>query len=221
MEIKTQSQEKSISTHASKEGQKVPSRSFKEVMSHTKLPRVSRKKETVFDLASKEKKKENPTKETPQAVEGAVELAPSIVTEGMEVAEINPVEISSIVEEMAEYIKIESDNGISKTTVKVSMQGTVFEGSEIVIDHYDTAPHSFNLQLMGNPEAMQLFEAHLGTLQLSLNAHEALKGFQVHIMQPVLTQKSELYSRGRSRESKKKDAMLKGAGNTVSSVQKK
>ncbi|MCB1109395.1 MAG: hypothetical protein KDK64_00285, partial [Chlamydiia bacterium] len=67
------------------------------------------------------------------------------------------------------------------------------------------------------PEALELFLNHLGTLQLSLNTHEALKGFQIHLMTPILkSERSELYARGKTREERKKDANIKGVGAKVS-----
>jgi len=138
-------------------------------------------------------------------------MAPQLAVEGMEVSEVSEVslETAALIDEMANYVKIESENGISKTTVTIGMEGSVFEGSEVVIDHYDTAPHSFNLQLMGTPEAQELFTTHLNALQVSLNAHQALKNFQVNLLQPILSEKSDLYARGLSKSEKKKIAKFK------------
>lgn len=228
MDIKTHTQVSTrVAAESKKEERKLPTRSFKEVMSQKEPPRFPQRSKTIFDLAAKEKKKPEEKKSSPnessQHGERAQELAPQMSGEGMEVSEITELslEMTSLVEEMADYIKIESENGVSKTTVKVGMPGTALEGSTIELDHYDTAPHSFNLQLSGTPEAQELFQAHIGTLQISLNAHEALKGFQIHVLQPVLNEKSELFTRGRTKEEKKKAAKLKGVGTSLSSISKK
>jgi len=228
MDIKTHPQVSArAAAESKKEERRLPTRSFKEVMSQKEPPRFPQRSKSVFDLAAKEKKKPEEKKSSPhessQHGEKVQELAPQVVAEGMEVAEVTELslEVASLVEEMADYIKIESENGVSKTTVKVGMAGTALEGSTIELDHYDTAPHSFNLQLSGTPEAQELFQAHIGTLQMSLNAHEALKGFQVHILQPILSEKSELFNRGRTKEEKKKAAKLKGVGSSPSSITKK
>ncbi len=228
MDIKTHPQVSARAVAESKKDERrLPTRSFKEVMSQKEPPRFPQRSKSVFDLAAKEKKKPEEKKSSPngssQHGEKVQELAPQVVAEGMEVSEVIEIslEVASLVEEMADYIKIESENGVSKTTVKVGMTGTALEGSTIELDHYDTAPHSFNLQLSGTPEAQELFQAHIGTLQLSLNAHEALKGFQVHILQPILSEKSELFNRGRTKEEKKKAAKLKEVGTGLSSISKK
>jgi len=228
MDIKTHPQVSArAAAESKKEERKLPTRSFKEVMSQKEPPRFPKRSRSVFDLAAKEKKKpeekKSPPKETSQHGEQIQELAPQVVGEGMEVSEVTELslEMASLVEEMADYVKIESENGVSKTTVKVGMAGTALEGSMIELDHYDTAPHSFNLQLSGTPEAQELFLTHMGALQASLSAHEALKGFQIHILQPVLSEKSELFNRGRTKEEKKKAAKLKGVGTGLSSISKK
>ncbi|MCB1109379.1 MAG: hypothetical protein KDK64_00200, partial [Chlamydiia bacterium] len=199
MDIKASTPPNARTSDSRKEERKLPTRSFKEVMAQKETPRFPKRGKSIFDLAAKENKKAE-EKENPQAAPETQEIAPVVVMEGMEISEVIPVEISSLVEAMADYIKIESENGISKTTVEVRMKGTFFEGSQIEINHYDTAPQSFNLQLIGNPEALELFLNHLGTLQLSLNTHEALKGFQIHLMTPILkSERSELYARGKTR----------------------
>ena len=91
---------------------------------------------------------------------------------------------------------------------------SVLDGSQIVIDHYDTAPQSFNLQLSGSPEAADLLSTNLASLQASLQTHQTLQGFQVHILPPALSEKSDLYSRGRERKgklgSKDKPSLVEG-----------
>ncbi len=222
MDIKTHPQ---ISARAAaesrKEERKLPARSFKEVMAQKALPRFSKKSKNIFDLAAKEKK--SSPRETSQHGECVQKIEPQVVAEGMEVSEVTELslEVDSLVEEIADYVQIESKNGISKTTVKVGMAGTVLEGSTIELDHYDTAPHSFNLLLSGTPEAQELFLAHMGTLQVSLSAHEALKGFQIHILQPVLSENPELFAHGRTKKEKKKAAKLKGIGGSLSAISKK
>ncbi len=228
MDIKTHPQVSArADAESKKEERRLPTRSFKEVMSQKEPPRFPQRPKSIFDLAAREKKKPEEKKSSPnepsQHGERVQELTPQVVGEGAEVSEVTELslEVASLVEEMADYIKIESENGVSSTTVKVGMTGTALEGSMIKLDHYDTAPHSFNLQLSGTPEAQELFQAHIGTLQVSLNAHEALKGFQIHVLQPILSEKSDLFNRGRTKEEKKKAAKFKGIGAGPSSIEKK
>lgn len=220
MDIKTTSESSPRgATQSKKEEEKIPSRSFKEVMTSNKPTRFPARRRNVFDLASKEKKKNHPEQKTPHG-EGTNQISSQSLLGEIEVTDTSELslEISSLIEEMANYVKIESENGISTITVKIGMEGSLFNGAEVVIDHYDTAPHSFNLQLMGTPEATELFNANLGALRASLGAHAALKSFQINLLEPILIGKSELYTRGRSKEEKKG---LKKGTQRLFSVRKK
>ncbi len=185
-----------------------PRRNFHEVMGARKVPRQPEKRRSVFDLASKKdenpegSKKKNKVDHPIQHGEGVQEgIAPLEVGESLSVNSVHELspEMATLVEKMANYIMVECQNGVSTTTVIVEMEGSALDGSEIVIDHYDTAPHSFNLQLSGSPEATDLFTTNLAFLQLSLQSHQVLQGFQVNVLPPILGEKSELYTRGREK----------------------
>ncbi|MBF5059374.1 hypothetical protein [Candidatus Neptunochlamydia vexilliferae] len=193
---------------AKKQEKSPPRRSFKDFLIRRERPRPVEQRRSVFDLASKNEKKkrtsDNAQGQAPDAkLEGAAESAAQIA----EVSEISE-EMAALIDKMANFVQLESKKGISTTTVSIGMEGSIFDGSEIVIDHYDTHPHSFNLQLVGNPEAMEAFSAHLSSLHASLLAHQPLQGFQIHLLPPVIGEKSKLYARGRSKEEKKKAAKI-------------
>src|SRR3990167_992227 len=58
-------------------------------------------------------------------------------------------DMNDLLEKMVDFIEIESQNGISTTTILIEMENSNshFHHSQIIIEHYDTAPHSFNIQL--------------------------------------------------------------------------
>ena len=188
----------------------LPKRSFRKVMENRKASRQPEKRRSVFDLASEEdeksknsEKKEvgHPTLHGEEIQEGTLLLE---VGESLTVSSIHELspEILTLVEKMANYIMVERQNGVSTTTAIIEMEGSALDGSEIVIDHYDTAPHSFNLQLSGSPEATDLFATNLASLELSLQVHPVLQGFRVNVLPPILGEKSELYARGREKNGK-------------------
>lgn len=185
-----------------------PKRNFHEAMVSRKLPRQNQKKPSVFDMASKKEKKEAPSQRkkeaghTPQHGEAQEILSTTVTAATLSKASISELtpEVANLMEKMANFILVESQNGITTTTVIVEMEGSVLDGAQIIMDHYDTAPHSFNLQLSGSPEGIDLFTAHLTTLQSSLETHQALQGFHVHILPPTLNEKSDLYLRGKEKK---------------------
>ena len=203
----------------------VPKRSFKELMVQKTAPQRFQNQKSVFDLASKQDKKSQEKKESLEG-NANVEAVKDLSSCSLETAKAADIEslstsLSSLIDEMANYVMIESENGVSKTTVEIGMEGSIFEGAKLELDHYDTAPHSFNLQLSGTLDATKQFLANLGSLQTALENREALRGFNVRILDPILNEKSDLYNRGRSRSEKKKSALFKGAGIALSSISKK
>lgn len=192
----------------SKERRAPTGKSFHELMATRKPSQRVQRKRSIFEMAGKkEEKASRQKKEVKDSTQhGAIQN--QIYSEGvveshgvMEVSELTP-EMHELMEKMTHFVKVESQNGVATTIVFVEMEGSVFDGSQIVIDHYDTAPQSFNLQLSGSPEAADLFVTNLAALRTSLQTHQVLKGFQVQLFPPVLTEKSDLHLRGKGKEKK-------------------
>lgn len=188
---------------------KAPSgNSFHQLMATRELPKRIQRKQSIFDMAGKKEEKAGKQKKEVRdstqhgAIQNSFSSEGVIESHGVgEVSELSS-EMVDLMEKMAHFVKVESANGVSTTTVFVEIEGSVFDGSQIIIDHYDTAPQSFNLELTGSPEAADLFAANLAALRTSLHSHEALKGFQIQLLPPSLTEKSDLHLRGKGKEKK-------------------
>ena len=183
-----------------KETKTPPKRSFKEFMLTKHLPSFSQRRNTVYDLAAKNQHKshsKHKKKESDNAPHGAqqgqaeaqqnqLETLSSIIrVKGLS------LEMNALIDKMADFIQTESQNGISTTTISIDMKEgmSLFHGSEVRIDHYDTAPHSFNIRLSGNPEAINAFQQHLASLQIALQ--QRLEHFHIALLNPVLIEKSQ------------------------------
>ena len=218
MEIKKTLPINAQNTERKKQEQTPLKRDFHEVMASRQLPKQVQRKQSVFDMASKKEKQNGSSlqkKEVDHASQhGEVQglLTPLVTGETLSVSSVLDLspEMTLLVEKMANFILVESQNGVTTTTVIVEMEGSVLDGAQIVLDHYDTAPHSFNLQLSGNPEGLNLFTANLAALQASLQNHQALQGFQIHILPPTLSEKSDLHLRGKEKKGRV-DGKEKGA----------
>jgi len=180
-----------------KENKKEPTRSFRDVMAARLTPPLPTRQRNVFDLASKDTKKPKPQekkKESDNAhpVQVQVQEKESVqpgqteVLSSLEEVGSLSLEMQALVDKMADFVQVESQNGISTTTISVGMEDgmSLFNGSEIQIDHYDTAPHSFNIQLSGTPEAIEIFAQQLGNLQAALQ--QRLSHFQIQLLPPYL-----------------------------------
>ncbi len=104
--------------------------------------------------------------------------------------------VFELFEKMIGLLMIQEYKGISITTIKLSMPGSVFNDCEIKIEHYDTAPHAFNLQLLGNPEAIELFNANYDGLVNSFKGGKY--SFQANIRRPILADTYRTLTKKRS-----------------------
>ena len=67
-------------------------------------------------------------------------------------------------------------SGVSETVIKLNAPTgsrlSIFNGSEISIKEYSSAPKIFNIQFNGNPEAVNLVQGNLGNLMAALSDKE-------------------------------------------------
>lgn len=92
--------------------------------------------------------------------------------------------VFDLFQRMVGIATVEQYKGISKTTITLNLPGSPFDGCKIQLDHYDTAPHSFNLQLLGTPHANQLFTENIDTLNQAFQ--QGRYAFEVNLMRPIL-----------------------------------
>ena len=94
-------------------------------------------------------------------------------------------EVYELFEKMCGVMIIQQHSGITTTTITINMPGSIYNDAKIVLDQYSTAPRSFNVQLIGTPEAVKAFRAHLPQLQQSFK--QANYGFDVNLLNPILS----------------------------------
>ena len=92
-------------------------------------------------------------------------------------------------ERLGGVMVVQAHAGITKTTVTLHMPDSIFDRAEVVLDRYSTAPHAFNLQLIGSPEAVQAFSHHID--ELSQAFKDAQYNFEVNILSPILQTKAK------------------------------
>lgn len=76
-----------------------------------------------------------------------------------------PQEIFEMFTTLVNIIEIEKAKGVSTTTVTLKLPGSVFHGAKVELNHYETDPHRFYVQMSGSPEAKDLFDKHLSELE--------------------------------------------------------
>lgn len=97
---------------------------------------------------------------------------------------LNP-EVYELFERMVGSMMIQvHDSGHTQTTVTINMQGSVFDGSKIILDHYSSAPNSFNVEIATTPQGRELLMDNMNLLQASFEQSEL--SFNINQMRPVL-----------------------------------
>ncbi|MEM8727945.1 MAG: hypothetical protein AAGE99_04470 [Chlamydiota bacterium] len=94
-------------------------------------------------------------------------------------------EVYELFEKMGGVMTIQQDKGIKATTMNIDMPNSVFDGTQVILNQYSTAPNSFNIQLVGNPESVKIFNQNLDALKESFR--QADFNFETNILNPILT----------------------------------
>jgi hypothetical protein len=111
-----------------------------------------------------------------------VEVTPTS-QEAFVYSRLNP-EVFEIFQKMVGMLTIQKDTGVSTTTVTINKPGSIFNEGKLVLEHYDTAPHAFNVQFMGQDKAVSLFNDNLTDLIAAIQ--HAKLSYQVNIRRAVL-----------------------------------
>lgn len=122
--------------------------------------------------------------------------------------ELSPA-MHDLVNQMDNYITLESNNGISTIELQVETADphSLFQGTTVRIDHYDTHPHSFNIQLSSAiAPAVEELTAHLPSLLKALQSK--LENFQIHLLPPAYSKQptsKSIKKVGKSSKEEKKE----------------
>ena len=82
---------------------------------------------------------------------------------------------------------------MTTTTVTVNMKNSIFDGTQIIIDHYETAPNALNITIAGNPKAQEMINQNMTNLVASFEASKL--SFQVNLRRPVLLEDYQTFKR--------------------------
>ena len=170
--------------------------SFKK-MSKKTSQEASSKKDSIFAIA---KKKESSSKKKKLSLETAPSFSPTemglpplppsskIDFEGSLPFLSSPVEINDqILTQMTDYIVAESQKeGVSHIEVVLSSEhfSSPIHETKILIDHFDTDPHSFNLRIL-NPSAQTLEQMQNQLTSLVSALNHSLPHFKIHLLPPA------------------------------------
>jgi len=100
-----------------------------------------------------------------------------------------PQDLFELVEKIGGTLLIlhQQNCGVTQTTVTLNIPNSILDGAQVLIEEYSTAPKSFNIQLIGDPEAVELFNSHMS--QLNSAFQQANYDFEVRLLNPILTER--------------------------------
>jgi hypothetical protein len=90
--------------------------------------------------------------------------------------------------------------GKTTTSIVLNMPNSGLDGAHIDIEHYDTAPHAFNISFFSSPEGQKILDENITTLEQQLRSN--LPQFEISVKKPLLL--SETKEERRRRETQVK-----------------
>lgn len=187
---------------------KIPSL-FKKTKDSEKLPSY---KKNIFDIASEDCEEITTCNlrletEIPSALPFEHQ---QVLSEVVSTNSTQLIQSKEVLSHAIDSIYSECKNGISTTTITLENDhpDSLFSHCEVTIEHYDTAPHCFNIQLSGSLQAVNAFNANLKSLQIHLD--QRLASFQVQLLHPILKEtKGPKGIERRKNIRRKKDGQIK------------
>ena len=127
-----------------------------------------------------------------------------VLTEGSANLRTQLIQAKEVLCHAIDSIHSECKNGIATTTLTITSNdpNSIFSSSDIILEHYDTAPHCFNIQFSGSLDAVNVFNAHLQSFQTHLD--QRLVGIQVQLLTPILKKTGNAKSVERRKNAQKK-----------------
>ncbi|MCF7851936.1 MAG: hypothetical protein K9M07_01700 [Simkaniaceae bacterium] len=163
--------------------------SKKRIISQPETPVIFSKEGKLETHLSRDKEeREDQQQDMPQTIQAISPTTTPMPIEAPAYSHLNP-QVFDLFERMVGVLTIEMGKGVSTTTVTLNMPNSVFNGAKIVIDHYDIAPHSFNLLLQGSEQAVNMFNANLSDLAAAFQGSKL--AFEVNIRRPELLPKHQ------------------------------
>jgi len=140
-------------------------------------------------LKDKQDSKDKDSDTSKENVSAPAPVAPLATAEHVEALQQSPFanmpkDVFELFEKMVGMMTMQQDQGKNTITLQLNMKGSVFDKCELVIMHYDTAPHAYNVQFVGNPEGVERFAKNMQGLNNAIT--ESKLNFTIHLLPPRL-----------------------------------
>ena len=93
-------------------------------------------------------------------------------------------EVYELFEKMGGVLMVQQHSGDEKSTMTINKPDSIFNGSQITLTRYSTAPNAFNIQFEGNSKSVETFQKNIQDLQEAFK--QANYDFETNILTPRL-----------------------------------
>lgn len=167
------------------------------------------RKPTLFELAKQ-------TCEAPQVAPRPPELTTAALNQAEHVSKVEGSNsVQDLIHVMSDVIMIEKNKGISRSEIHLEMLSadSPFKGGVLFVDHYDTHPHAFNIDLFVEQTSGQaLFNDNIANLEGHLKA--AFPLFEFNLAKAGFNTTTMAYTSDKKKQ--KRHATLAKTGNKAS-----
>lgn len=100
-----------------------------------------------------------------------------------------PPHIYELFQKLVGMMTVMQFQGKTTTSIVLNMPNSSLNGAHIDIEHFDTAPHAFNVQIFANPDGQKIFSNNLESLEQQLKLN--LPQFDINVKKPLLLDESK------------------------------
>jgi len=111
-----------------------------------------------------------------------------------------PPQVFELFQKLVGMMTVMQFQGKTTTSIVLHVPNSGLDGAHIDIEHYDTAPHAFNISFFSSPEGQKILDANIATLEQQLRSN--LPQFEISVKKPLLL--SETREERRRRETQVK-----------------
>ena len=112
-----------------------------------------------------------------------------------------PPQVFELFQKLVGMMTVMQFQGKTTTSIVLHMPNSGLDGAHIDIEHYDTAPHAFNISFFSSPEGQKILDANITTLEQQLRSN--LPQFEISVKKPLLLSETKEERRRRDTQVKK------------------
>ena len=126
--------------------------------------------------------------------------SPSPLSTSAPYAQFSP-QIFELFQKLVGMMTVMQFQGKTTTSITLNLPSSPLDGAHVDIEHFDTAPHAFNISFYASVEGQKLLEPQVQNLEQQLRA--SLPNFQISVKKPYLLNETREEKKRRNLQVKK------------------